>query len=89
MKRRLPTLTPKRPISCDVILFLPRCSGCLSSLILVFNMAAPAVFCGISWVCYLSLVTAGQEFMAYESDFFLLEVCIDYCRAVVRTVGVY
>ena len=56
----------------DGALRLMSVGGVLASLLLIFDIA-PILAASISWLLYLSLVTAGQEFLAFQWDNLLLE----------------
>jgi predicted DCC family thiol-disulfide oxidoreductase YuxK len=56
----------------DGALGLMSVGGILASLLLIFDIA-PLVATSVSWILYLSLLTAGQEFLAFQWDNLLLE----------------
>ena len=58
--------------SSDAALQVMCIGGVLTSLLLIFDIA-PILVLSLLWVLYLSLVTAGQDFMAFQWDSLLLE----------------
>ncbi len=68
--RLLPTLCWLN--SSDRFLHLLCCGGCVLSVLLIAGVF-PVVVLILLWVCYLSLVVAGQDFLAFQWDCLLLE----------------
>ena len=56
----------------DSALRLMTVGGVISSILLIFDIA-PIVATSLSWILYLSLVTAGQDFLGFQWDNLLLE----------------
>jgi lipase maturation factor 1 len=49
--------------------------GTLCGLLIAVNsIVSPALLAGVAWLCYLSMVTAAQQFANFQSDFLLLEL---------------
>ena len=46
--------------------------GVIGSLLLIFDIA-PVLVLSLIWILYLSLVTVGQDFLAFQWDSLLLE----------------
>ena len=49
------------------------CAGGTLAALLALTGAAPAICLALCWICYLSLVHAGQVFLSYQWDILLLE----------------
>ena len=47
-------------------------AGCAAALAAVAGVA-PAAALAVSWICYLSVYVAGQQFLSYQWDALLLE----------------
>jgi predicted DCC family thiol-disulfide oxidoreductase YuxK len=58
--------------SSDKALEVMCASGAIGSLLLIFDIA-PILVLSVLWILYLSLVTAGQDFLSYQWDSLLLE----------------
>ena len=58
--------------SSDTALQVMSAGGVLGSLLLIFDIA-PILVLPLLWILYLSLVTAGQDFLAFQWDNLLLE----------------
>ncbi|MFZ0962521.1 MAG: lipase maturation factor family protein [Terriglobia bacterium] len=56
----------------DTMLQLMSVGGAIGSVLLVFDIAPILILC-ILWILYLSLVTVGQDFLAFQWDSLLLE----------------
>jgi predicted DCC family thiol-disulfide oxidoreductase YuxK len=58
--------------SSDTMLQVMSVSGMIGSLLLIFDIA-PILLLSLLWMLYLSLVTVGQDFLAFQWDSLLLE----------------
>ena len=58
--------------SSDTALQLMSAGGVIGSLLLIFDIA-PILVLPVLWILYLSLVTVGQDFLAFQWDNLLLE----------------
>ena len=58
--------------SSDTMLQVMSVGGVIGSLLLIFDIA-PILVLSLLWILYLSLVTVGQDFLAFQWDSLLLE----------------
>src|SRR5208282_2049579 len=58
--------------SSDTALQVMSAGGVIGSLLLIFDIA-PVLVLSLIWILYLSLVTVGQDFLAFQWDNLLLE----------------
>ncbi|MGA2983417.1 MAG: lipase maturation factor family protein [Terriglobia bacterium] len=59
--------------STDTALRAMSVGGAIGSILLIFDIA-PILISSLLWILYLSLVTVGQDFLAFQWDSLLLEV---------------
>jgi predicted DCC family thiol-disulfide oxidoreductase YuxK len=73
----------------DLMIQLVCWSGILFSVFLIFNVI-PRISLLVIFICYLSLCNAGQVFMTFQWDFYLLEVAlITFFLLCQQTIGIW